>query len=140
MPRDVENVIDPSDDPEITVLVLTATVAGEIAVFAFAPVNLFVALGIAPQPAQHRRPRFAHDKLATGIFWHCFPFVIHHFGHDTEKRQRGRTGLGRNRARQWRDHDSTGFRLPPGVDDRTTFGSDVFVIPDPRFGIDRFAD
>ena len=33
-----------------------------------------------------------------------------------------------------------GFRLPPGIDDGAALVADVFVIPDPRLGIDRLAD
>ena len=40
MTRDVQHVVNASDDPEISVLVLTATVAGEITVFDFAPNKL----------------------------------------------------------------------------------------------------
>ena len=49
-------------------------------------------------------------------------------------------GFVRRDARQRRDHDRAGFRLPPGIDDRAALAADVPVIPDPRFGIDRLAD
>ncbi len=39
-----------------------------------------------------------------------------------------------------RDHYPAGFGLPPGIDDRTALAADHFVVPDPGFGIDRFAD
>ena len=33
-------------------------------------------------------------------------------------------GFGRDRARQRRDHDGAGFRLPPGIDDRAAPAAD----------------
>ena len=35
---------------------------------------------------------------------------------------------------------SAGLGLPPGIHDGAALAADVFVIPQPRFGIDRFAD
>ena len=48
-------------------------------------------------------------------------------------------GLVGSRAGQRSDHDAPGFGLPPGIDDRAAFAADDLVIPDPGFGIDRFA-
>src|SRR4051812_14368986 len=48
MTGNVENVIDPADDPEITILILPATVAGEIASGHFGPVDFLVTLGVTP--------------------------------------------------------------------------------------------
>src|SRR5207248_3895281 len=52
---------------------------------------------------------------------------------------RARAGFRRRRTRQRRDHDRSGFRLPPGVDDRATLFANHTVIPHPRFGIDWLA-
>ena len=43
-------------------------------------------------------------------------------------------------AGQRRDHDVAGFGLPPGVDNRAALAADMFVIPHPGLGIDRFTD
>jgi hypothetical protein len=34
----------------------------------------------------------------------------------------------------------SGFGLPPGIHDLTFFAADVFVVPDPCFGVDWFTD
>src|SRR2546429_398175 len=67
MSRDIQHVVDAADDPEITILVLTATVAGEVSPFDFAPVDLLVTPRITPDAAQHVRPRLADDELAAAV-------------------------------------------------------------------------
>src|ERR1051325_11038390 len=49
MAGDIEHVVNPADDPEITVFVLPAAVAGEVAAGHFAPIDFFVPLRIAPE-------------------------------------------------------------------------------------------
>ena len=46
----------------------------------------------------------------------------------------------RCRAGKRRDHDASGFGLPPGIDNRTSFLSNNLVIPHPCFGVDWFSD
>ena len=50
-----------------------------------------------------------------------------------------RSRLQRRRPRHGRDHDRTGFGLPPRVDDRAAVPADDVVIPLPSCGIDRLA-
>ncbi len=71
-----------------------------------------------------------------GTLW---PSRSHHVGDHARQRQRGRTGLGRDGARERRNHRGAGFGLPPGVDDRATPAADHFAIPHPGFRIDRLA-
>ena len=136
----VEHVVDAAHDPEVTVLVLPATVAGEVGPFDFAPINFLITLRVAPDAAQHVRPRFADDELAAGIAGNRIALVVHHLRYHPEERQCGGAWLGRDRARQRRDHDAAGFSLPPGIHDGTSFAADDFVIPNPGFRIDRFPD
>ena len=68
-----------------------------------------------------------------------FASFVDHRRIDAEKRQRRAAGFGRDRARQRRDHDRAGLRLPPGIDDRATAAADRLVIPHPGLGIDRLA-
>ncbi len=67
------------------------------------------------------------------------PAAIDHVGDDAEERERGRARLRRGRPRQRGDHDASGFRLPPRVDDRAAAPADDPVIPHPRLGVDRLA-
>ena len=57
MPGNVEDIIDAADDPKITVFIASRAVAGEIVAFVFAPVLFLIALLVAVNRAQHRRPR-----------------------------------------------------------------------------------
>src|SRR5204862_913985 len=57
----VQNVIDSADDPKIAVLVATRAVAGQIISLVLAPVLFIVALLVAVDCAQHRRPRTANN-------------------------------------------------------------------------------
>ena len=59
-------------------------------------------------------------------------------GLDAEEGPCRRSRLGRGRAGKRGDQDAAGFGLPPGVDNRTPFGADLFVVPNPRLGIDTF--
>src|SRR4029077_3678508 len=57
-----------------------------------------------------------------------------------EKRPRRGAGLQWCRAGDRGDQDAAGLGLPPGIDDRTAFFADLFVVPHPGLGIDRLAD
>src|SRR6185436_5906900 len=102
--------------------------------------NLFETFGIPPNTAEHAGPRFADDELAAGIAWDGVSFVVDNFGKNSEEGQGGAAGFGGDCAGQGSDHDNAGFGLPPGIDNRATLAADNLMIPDPCFGIDRFAD
>ena len=71
------------------------------------------------------------ERLAAGVY---------QLGGDSGKRHGGGTRLGGGDAGQRSDHDPAGLGLPPGVHDGAASATDVLVIPDPGFGIDRLAD
>ena len=54
---DVHDVVDAAEQPEVAVVVALGAVAGEVPAGEARPVRLRVALGVAPDAAQHRRPR-----------------------------------------------------------------------------------
>src|SRR5260370_12004097 len=61
VPGDIKDVVDAPDDPKISILIASRTVAGEIILFVFAPVLFFVALRITVNRPQHRRPRTSNN-------------------------------------------------------------------------------
>jgi hypothetical protein len=62
---DVHDVVDPAEQPDVAVLVVLGAVAGEVVLRAeAAPVGLLVALRVAPDAAQHRRPRLGEHEVA----------------------------------------------------------------------------
>ena len=68
MARDIQDIIDPTHDPVIAVLVALRAVARDVkAVLKFLPVGLDVALVVAPDGAQHRRPGLFDDEIAAGV-------------------------------------------------------------------------
>src|SRR6516165_7837823 len=105
----IENVINSADDPEIAVLIATRTVCGEVIAGELAPILFFVALLVAVNCAQHRRPRPAHDEFSTYIRSNFMSLFIDYNWVNAEKRQRCAAGLCCNRTRQWRDQNRSCF-------------------------------
>ena len=140
MAGNVDDIIDASHDPEISVLIFARAVAGEVHAGNLRPVLLHIAVGIAIDGAQHSRPGLLEDQESAGAEGDRLAIHSHNFGNDAGKWSRGRSRLGSNRAGQRRDHDLSGFGLPPCVHYRATIVADDFAIPHPGFGIDRFAD
>src|SRR5581483_6013223 len=102
MAGDVEHVVDAADDPEISLLIAPRAVAREIISRILAPVLFFVALLVAVNRAQHRRPRFSNDYLPADIRADFFSAKIDNRRMDTEKWKCRAAGFGRNGARQRR--------------------------------------
>src|SRR5579864_5001939 len=65
VPRDIHDVIDATQKPEVTVLIDARPVAREVNVFESAPVRLDVAVVILEDPAKHRRPGLLQHQVAT---------------------------------------------------------------------------
>jgi hypothetical protein len=55
--RDVHDVVDATEEPEVAVLVDPGTVAHEVLIRVPRPVRLHVPVGVVEDAAQHRRPR-----------------------------------------------------------------------------------
>ena len=114
---DVHHVVDAAEQPEVAVVVELGAVAGEVAAGEPAPVRVAVALGIAPDAAQHRRPRVGEREVAAAML-DVVAVVVDDLGADARQRERRRARLDRGRARQRADHDPAGLGLPPRVDHR----------------------
>src|SRR4029079_11752779 len=59
----VHHVVHAAEQPEITVVVALCPVAGEVHPWVAAPIRLLVALGVAVDPTQHRRPWPLEDEV-----------------------------------------------------------------------------
>ena len=142
MPRHVEHIVDAAGDPVVTVLVAAAAVTREVVALVLGEVRLLEALVIAPHRARLPRPgrREAERARDPVALEHATALGIDQHGRDPEQRQRRRARLRRGHARQRRDQDAAGLRLPPRVHDRAASLADHVVIPAPDLGIDRFAD
>src|SRR5215831_19061367 len=138
MTGDVENIVDPTNDPKVPVLVTPCTIAGQIVAFELVPILLLVAVAVTVNCSQHRRPRFANDQFPSDVGPHFFSSFVDNSGVDSEKGKSAATGFGGDCAWQWRDHDRSGLGLPPSVDDWTPIGPDLFSIPHPSLRVNRF--
>ena len=104
------------------------------------PVVADETIAIAVDAPQHARPRTPDDEQSALVRAEFFAGFIDNRGIDPDHRQRARAGLGRCRTGKRRDDMPARFGLPIGVHDRAALLPDGFVIPDPGFGVDRFAD
>src|SRR2546423_479819 len=142
MTRNVEHVIDAAENPEIGIVIALRTVAREVEIRTIGPlreVSLDVALVVAPNSAQHRRPRLRHRQQAAADF-NSLRSGVEQIRGIAGERLGGTAWFGSGDAGQRRDHDRPRLRLPPGIYDRTTIAADVLAIPHPRFGVDRLTN
>src|SRR5262249_58709437 len=96
MAGDIHDVVDAAEQPEVAVAVTLGAVAGEVDIEVLRPALLDEAIRIAPDAAQHSRPRLAQDEIAG--FRRLAGFV-QHFGVDSGERARRRSRLPRRHAR-----------------------------------------
>src|SRR5262249_12130138 len=136
----VQNIINASDNPKITVFIAARAVAGKIIAFKFAPVLLSLTRIVLVYRAQHRSPGPPPNQFAADIRPNFLSLRAAYRRVDAKERKRGATWLGWSRPRKRSDHDRASLSLPPRIDDRTTSAADGFVVPHPSFRIDRFTD
>ena len=90
MAGDVQHVVDPTHDPEVSVGITMRTVARHVeAVVEFLPVRLQVALVVSPDRAQHRWPGLADDEFSAFAVGHFLAAVIHDGGIDAKEGEGG---------------------------------------------------
>src|SRR6266487_6360986 len=119
MTRDINHVINPAHDPEVTVLVFPRAVAGEINTFDLRPVLFAITLVVTVDRAQHSRPRLLDNEVTALIRADGFTITGHHISFNAGKRFCRRARLRRSRSGDGSNHDAASLSLPPGVDDRT---------------------
>src|SRR6185437_15247953 len=134
------DVVDAAQHPEIAVFVLARGIAREVTSGNARPILLFESLGIAPDVADHARPRLPDDEITFAIFADRFAFAIDDIGDNAGQREGAGAWLQRRGSGHRRNHDRSGFGLPPGVDDGKPAFTNHTVIPVPRGRIDRLAD
>ena len=69
VPGDVHHVVDAAEHPDLAVRVVAGAVAGEVPALLGEPrpVGLLEPLRVAPDAAQHRRPRLVEHQVAAGL-------------------------------------------------------------------------
>ena len=142
MARNVEDIVDPPHEPEVSILVDSRPVAAEVLPGEAAEVGLpdqpvfRVAVG-SPQDAG---PRLLNDEVAALIHPRLLAVLLENLGSNAEKRPRCGPRFQRCRPRKGGNQDAPRLRLPPRIDNGEFPLADLFVIPDPRLGVDRLAD
>src|SRR5439155_6297707 len=133
MAGDVEHIIDATENPEIAIAVALRSISREVQVRPVRPlreIGLNVSLVVAPDSAQHRRPRLRErEKSAADI--DAFASGVEKLRAEAGKGLRRASWFRRCDSRQWRDHDRSSLRLPPRVNDRTAIAPDVLAVPHP---------
>ena len=92
MTGDVHDVVDPTEQPEVAIVVDLAAVAGEVAALEAPPVGVAVALRVAVDAPQHRRPGPGEREVAAAPL-DRLARVVDDLGRDARQREGGRTGL-----------------------------------------------
>src|SRR5207245_9944282 len=137
VPGDRHDVVDATEEPEIAILVALGAVAREVDVVVLRPVLLHETVGVAPDAAEHARPRLAEHEITC----RCrFALLVEHLGVDAWKQESRRARLENRERRQRRDEDVTRLGLPPRVHDGATAPADDLPVPHPGLRVDRLAD
>ena len=137
---DVQHIVHTSGDPVIAIFVTARAVAAEVHILEGREVGLLKAFVIAKQRSRLARPRVGNHQIAFGRAFQRITFVIDNRRLYAKEWTGCRTGFQFGGARQRGDHESTGFSLPPGIDDRAFFVADLLPVPLPCFRVDRLAN
>src|SRR5208282_3703188 len=76
VPRDVHDVVHPSEQPQIAVQVALGAVTGEVAAGEPRPVRLLVAVVVPVDAAQHARPRLGEHEVTAFAVAHRTTLVV----------------------------------------------------------------
>ena len=93
MARHVHHVVDAAEQPDVAVLVELGAVAGEVHALEARPVGVLEALVVAPDRAQHRRPRLGEHEVAALAVGHRLAGVVDDDRGDAGERLHRRAGL-----------------------------------------------
>src|SRR5437868_2689530 len=116
MARDVEHVVNSTEQPVVALVVALGAVAGEVAARKTAPVLRLVALWVAPDGASHSRPRPLQHQIATLAERQAVALFVEDVGLDAREGEGRGARLEHRDARQRRDQDLARLGHPPGID------------------------
>mmetsp|Transcript_18879 Transcript_18879/g.38291 ORF Transcript_18879/g.38291 Transcript_18879/m.38291 type:complete len:386 (-) Transcript_18879:497-1654(-) len=137
--RDVQDVVHPTRDPDVTVLVPLAPVPREVVTGVRLHVDGQVPLVIAQACTRDARPRLldGQDALDAVPLEFLPGLGIEHHGVDAVEGEGAGAGFHGSDAGEVGDDVSPGFGLPVGVDDGAAGFANDFVVPPPSLRIDR---
>src|SRR5437588_771130 len=79
---DQHYVVDSAKQPEVAVLISLRAIAGKVHARESAPVDVLIALIVAPDRAQHTRPGLLKDEVASASQRNRFATVVDDVGFD----------------------------------------------------------
>ena len=137
----VDHVVDAACDPIVAICVTTAAVAREVVVLVVCEIRLLETLVVAPDGAHLTRPAVFDRQNALGRefvdLFACGRFQNNRL--NAKERLHCSARLGRVRTRKRSHQVTTGFCLPPCVNDRAVTLADNGVVPVPCLGVDGLA-
>src|SRR5437867_12821948 len=96
MSGDINHIVDAAHDPEVSVLIASRAVTGEIHAFDLRPILLAITLIVTIDCAQHAGPRTVNNEIATFAWSDRLAIAGHHVGFNSRK------GLGCRARFRWR--------------------------------------
>src|SRR5699024_596485 len=90
---DIHDIVDASEEPDVAVGITTGTVSCEVRVREPRRVGVLEALGVFPDPGQHRRPRLADDEESAFGAGRVRAGIVDDVYRDAGDRRLGRAGL-----------------------------------------------
>src|ERR1700722_15499990 len=136
---DVDDIVHASGDPIIAVRIATRAVTGEVHSLKRLEVRIDEALMVTVYGAHLARPAIEKNQYALASAVKDAALVVDDCRLHAEERHGRRTRLQGDRARQRRDQNSAGLRLPPGIDNRAAAIAHDTGIPFPGLRIDRLS-
>src|SRR5688500_19133046 len=82
----INYIVDAAHNPEITVLIASRAVAGEVNTVDLRPVLVAITFVIAPNRPQHRRPGTLNNEVAALVGFDRFAFTGHYIRLNTGER------------------------------------------------------
>ena len=137
--RDVHDVIDATQQPDVTVVVVAGAITGKVFVAELVPIRFLEALGVAPDSAQHGGPGLGNNEESTRVVGLNDTVFVDDLEVDAGNGNLRASGFQRRDAGEGRDHDRAGLGLPPGVHDRRFAAPNTVVVPDPGLGVNGLA-
>ena len=141
MAGDLEHVVRPAKEPEVSVLIDHRIVAWVVHSGELVPVHLLVFFIITPEGKEHPRPRPAHHDVSLCTRLNRFAIFVNYRCVDSRHREGRGTRLHWDRlnARAHAEHYPTGFCLPPGVNYWASVLAYRLKVPHPDLRVYRLA-
>lgn len=140
--RDVDDIIDSSLDPDVSVLVSSSTVSREVESGVGLEVGLDESGVILVDGSGDTRPGLGDDENSLDVVSDELSSGgrVEDLDLNSGEGEGSGSGLGWDRSGKRSDDDGSSLGLPVGVDDGALSSSDVVVVPVPGLGVDGLSD